>query len=99
MLLLLPSLLGRRRKIPEIMKPFRFPVRHPVICTVVWILVFISSFFILGKLGFQMDIRRFDGILRNVLELGLPYVQKQALFGDPQSKSGKRRKREDPNYD
>lgn len=60
MLLLLPSLLGRRRKIPEIMKPFRFPVRHPVICTVVWILVFISSFFILGKLGFQMDIRRFD---------------------------------------
>ena len=46
-----------------------------------------------------LDIRRFDGILRNVLELGLPYVQKQALFGDPQSKSGKRRKREDPNYD
>lgn len=46
-----------------------------------------------------LDIRRFDGILRNVLELGMPHVQKQALFGDPLSKSGKRRKREDPNYD
>ena len=73
MLLLLPSLLGRRRKIPEIMKPFRFPVRHPVICTVVWILVFISSFFILGKLGFQMDIRRFDATPPEITQMEKQY--------------------------
>ena len=45
-----------------------------------------------------LDIRRFDGILRNILELGMPNVQKLALDDSP-SKSGKRRKREDPNYD
>ncbi len=45
-----------------------------------------------------LDIRRFDGILRNILELGMPHVQKLALDDSP-SKSGKRRKREDPNYD
>ncbi len=46
-----------------------------------------------------LDIRRFDGILRNVLELGMPNVQKQTLFGDPKSKDDKGRKREDLNYD
>lgn len=73
MLLLLPSLLGKRKRIPKVMKPFRFPVRHPLICTIVWIFVLIFSFCILGKLGFQMDIRRFDATPPEVVQLEKQY--------------------------
>ncbi len=73
MLLLLPALLGKRRQKTKIMEPFRFPVRHPVICTVAWIFVLIFSLFILAKLDFQMDIRRFDATPREITQMEKQY--------------------------
>ncbi len=40
-----------------------------------------------------LDVRRFDGILRNILELGMPHIQKQVLSGEYRNPRSKQKAR------